>query len=131
MVSTKRISEVSLTSFRYFALFALSLFIGSVFAQGAPETGQRIIEGLNALCIQLVTILPVLAILLFVLAAVVYGVGHVFGAEMRSKATSWATSMVVGAVISLLIFLLAKPILSIFVPDIQTSDFCQTSSTPY
>jgi 4-amino-4-deoxy-L-arabinose transferase-like glycosyltransferase len=70
-------------------------------------------------------------ILLFVLAAVVYGVGHVFGAEMRSKATSWATSMVVGAVISLLIFLLAKPILSIFVPDIQTSDLCQTSSTPY
>lgn len=110
-------------------ILAVMLLVGAAFAQrsstSAEDAKLRLITGLNGLCVQLVSILPIIAILLFVLAAVVYGVGHIFGAEMRSKATGWATSMVVGAVISLLIFLLTRPILSIFVPDIETSDFCK------
>jgi len=108
----------------------IALMASAVFAQRAYDTTDarvRLITGLNNLCVQLVSILPIIAILLFVLAAVVYGIGHIFGAEMRSKATSWATSMVVGAVISLLIFLLTRPVLSIFVPDIETSDFCKST----
>jgi len=109
-------------------ILAIALIAGAAFAQRSYATDDpktRLITGLNDLCVQLVSILPIIAILLFVLAAVVYGVGHIFGAEMRSKATGWATSMVVGAVISLLIFLLTRPVLSIFVPDIETSDFCK------
>lgn len=115
--------------FGLFTLLAIILLAGIVFAQSLSAQGAqtRLINGLNNLCIQLVSILPIIAILLFVLAAVVYGVGHIFGAEMRSKATGWATSMVVGAVISLLIFLLTRPVLSIFVPDIATSNFCTST----
>ena len=109
-------------------LYGLTLaFLFSVsFAQFGEtnEVTERLIVGLNDLCVNLTSILPIIAILLFVLAAVIYGVGHVFGAEMKSKATGWATSMVVGAVISLLIFLLTKPVLSIFIPEIETTDFC-------
>ncbi|MEM3431503.1 MAG: hypothetical protein QXT72_02685 [Candidatus Micrarchaeia archaeon] len=101
-----------------FVLFSFS------FAQGTSDVTERLIVGLNDVCVQLTQILPIIAIVLFVLAAVIYGIGHIFGAEMKSKATGWATSMVVGAVISLLIFLLARPILGIFVPEISTSDFC-------
>ncbi len=100
------------------------LLTAILFAQGTSEVTERLIIGLNDICVQLTQILPIIAIVLFVLAAVIYGIGHVFGAEMKSKATGWATSMVVGAVISLLIFLLARPILSVFVPEIATSDFC-------
>jgi len=101
------------------------VFVSVVFAQSdTSEITRRLITGLNNLCVSLTQILPVIAIVLVVLAAVVYAIGHVFGAEMKAKATGWATGMVVGAVISLLIFLLARPILSIFVPEIATSDFC-------
>jgi len=115
-------------SFGFMAVLALVLIASAVFAQRTYDTTDakvRLIAGLNDLCVQLVSILPIIAILLFVLAAVVYGIGHIFGAEMRSKATGWATSMIVGAVISLLIFLLTRPVLSIFVPDIETSNFCK------
>ncbi len=106
--------------------FMLLSLLSLSFAQfgETSEVTQRLILGLNNLCVNLTSILPIIAILLFVLAAVIYGVGHVFGAEMKSKATGWATSMVVGAVISLLIFLLTKPVLSVFVPEIETTDFC-------
>ena len=112
-----------------FALLAMMVLAGTVFAlsSSAEDAKTRLIMGLNDLCIQLVSILPIIAILLFVLAAVIYGIGHIFGAEMKSKATGWATSMIVGAVISLLIFLLTRPVLSIFVPEIETSEFCKSS----
>jgi drug/metabolite transporter (DMT)-like permease len=118
------------TGFGFMAVLAFALIAGAAFAQRSYTTDDakvRLIAGLNDLCVQLVGILPIIAILLFVLAAVIYGIGHIFGAEMRSKATGWATSMVVGAVISLLIFLLTRPVLSIFVPDIETSDFCKST----
>jgi len=111
-----------------FTLLTIIVLAGMAFALTSSSTEDaktRMITGLNDLCVQLVSILPVIAILLFVLAAVIYGVGHIFGAEMKSKATGWATSMIVGAVISLLIFLLTRPVLSIFVPEIETSDFCK------
>ena len=113
-----------------FALLAIIVLAGTAFALSPSSTEDaktRLMLGLNDLCIQLVSILPIIAILLFVLAAVIYGIGHIFGAEMKSKATGWATSMIVGAVISLLIFLLTRPVLSIFVPEIETSDFCKPS----
>lgn len=108
-----------------FSIFAL------VFAQDISDFSQRLVNSLNGICVQLTQILPILAILLFVLAAVIYGIGHIFGAEMKSKATGWATSMVVGAVISLLIFLLAKPILGVFMPEMATTDFCTDRFSPY
>lgn len=114
-----------MTSKSLYGLIFAFLFTLS-FAQigQTSEVTERLIVGLNDLCVNLTSILPIIAILLFVLAAVIYGVGHVFGAEMKSKATGWATSMVVGAVISLLIFLLTKPVLGIFIPEIETTDFC-------
>ncbi len=111
-------------------VLALVLLFSLAFAQrssGLADPQERLISGFNSLCISLISILPIIAILLFVLAAVAYGVGHIFGAEMRSRATSWATTMVVGAVISLLIMVLARPILGIFVPEIETSDFCTSN----
>ncbi|MCS7109545.1 MAG: hypothetical protein NZ903_01980 [Candidatus Micrarchaeota archaeon] len=105
-------------------LLAFSLLISLIYAQASGEITIRLVQSLNNLCVQMTQILPIIAIVLFVLAALVYGIGHVFGAEMKTKAIGWATSMVVGAIISILIFLLAKPILGIFVPEMATTDFC-------
>lgn len=109
-----------------FVFVALIAVTALVFAQtDTTEAQERFITGMNNLCVMLVNVLPIITILLFVIAAVAYGAGQVFGAEMRSRATSWATTMVVGAIIALLIFLLAKPILGVFYPDIaQVETFC-------
>jgi len=112
--------------------FVFFVLLSVVFAQAeTSEFTKRLTNALNGICVSLTQILPIIAILLVVLAAVIYGIGHVFGAEMKAKATGWATGMVVGAVISLLIFLLARPMLSVFVPDIATSDFCTDRYSPY
>ena len=101
--------------------------LGLSFAQEPFQ--ERLAKGLNDICVSMVNVLPILFIVLLVMAAVVYGVGHVFGAEMRSKATSWATTMVVGAVISLLIFVLARPLLGLFLPQGSLpQDFCMPAA---
>jgi hypothetical protein len=125
-MGTKNENRTGLAHSLFTAYFmAFLLFISIVSAQrGLLDPQQRLVSGLNSLCVSLISILPIIAILLFVLAAVAYGVGHIFGAEMRSRATSWATTMVVGAVISLLIMVLARPVLGVFVPEIETSNFC-------
>ncbi len=60
-------------------------------------------NGLNNICVDLKNILPVISIGVLVLGGVVYGGGQMLGAEMRSRASSWAQSMIIGAVIGLLI----------------------------
>jgi len=48
---------------------------------------------------------------LVVLAGVVYAAGEMTGAETRARAHTWATGMLMGAVIGLVIILLAPTIL--------------------
>jgi hypothetical protein len=48
--------------------------------------------------------------LLIVLAGAVYAGGALFGAETRARATVWATTMIVGAVIGALIYVVMPPI---------------------
>ncbi|MEW5995996.1 MAG: hypothetical protein AB1657_00165 [Candidatus Micrarchaeota archaeon] len=49
---------------------------------------------------------------LVIMAAIVYAAGQVLGAETRARASVWATAMVVGAVMGILIYVLLPPILS-------------------
>ena len=104
-------------------LLALLLVAGVVFAQ--TEVGSRLYNVLNYLCGTMVMLLPVIALSLLVMAAVVYGIGHVFGSETKQKAQSWATGMIIGMLISLIIWLISKPIISMFLsPGAIPEDFC-------
>jgi Na+/proline symporter len=106
------------------SLFLLFLVVGIIFAQ--EGVGDKFYNVLNYLCGQMVMLLPVVALSLLVLAAVVYGVGHIFGSETKSKAQSWATGMIIGMLISLIIWLLSKPLITMFLsPDAIPEDFCQ------
>jgi len=50
-------------------------------------------------------------LLLVVLAAIVYAVGQVLGAETRARASVWATAMFTGAIIGALLYILLPYIL--------------------
>ncbi len=49
--------------------------------------------------------------LMIVIAGVIYAVGQMMGAETRARANVWATAALVGAVIAILIVVIAPPVL--------------------
>jgi len=93
------------------ALFAI--FIGIIAAQVSSD-GSSIKSGVCMLADTAKAIMASVIFALIIMAAVVYAAGQVFGAETRSRATVWATAMIIGAVIGILIFVLVPQILQAF-----------------
>lgn len=88
-----------------YALLFVGLFIGMVAATGPLK------DALSQLCGELKNLVPVAAMLMVLLAAVIYASGQMMGAETRARANVWATSCLTGAIIGLLIAAIAPPIL--------------------
>ena len=61
---------------------------------------------LDTICGQVYNLLPPVAMLLVIAGAVTYAAGQFAGAEMRARATGWATAMLVGALFAFVIVLL-------------------------
>jgi Na+-driven multidrug efflux pump len=78
------------------ALFVLVLLSKVVSAQGLAAS-------LESVCVTIKTIVPVVALLMFILAGGIYAIGQVLGAETRARASVWATAMLVGGIIGLII----------------------------
>lgn len=79
---------------------------GLAFAQTTQLQGA-----LEALCSGLASLVPVAAMLMVLLAAVIYAVGQMMGAETRARANVWATSCLTGALIGILISVIAPGVL--------------------
>jgi hypothetical protein len=92
----------------------LLLSIGLLFADtGVPEgPTSKLYLALKELCSALRTLVPVAAMLMVLFAAVVYATGQMMGAETRARANVWATSALTGAVIGILISVIAPAVLS-------------------
>ena len=88
-------------------MFLLLNFIGIAFA-----TDDAIASGLKNVCTTARSILAVGAMLMVVLAAIVYALGQVMGAETRARATVWATAMLTGGLIGVLIYVLVPNIIA-------------------
>ncbi len=94
--------------------YLLSLAVALAFAgivHSSTATGY-LCSALNDLCVQIQKLIPVAAMLLVVVAAVVYSIGQMFGAETRARATVWATSCLTGAIIGVLIAAIAPSVLT-------------------
>jgi len=83
------------------AVFAFLYIVGAVWAS-TPDLAT----GLSNACVMARSALAVGAMLMVVLAAIVYALGQVMGAETRARATVWATAMLTGALIGILIYVL-------------------------
>lgn len=93
-----------------YSLAFTAIFLGAVFAANCPTC--RLKNSLELLCGDLKGLVPVAAMLMVLLAAVIYATGQMMGAETRARANVWATSCLTGAIIGLLIATIAPPILS-------------------
>ena len=114
---------------RHFVLLVVLANILSVsFAEGGV---QNITETLEAFCELATMVLAAAIIVLIVLAAVIYAIGQVMGAETRARASVWATAMLTGAVIGAVIYIVMPYLLNFLLGSdagIQISDPCDFSS---
>ena len=95
----------------YYSLIFTLLFFGLVFAQQNPT--QQLQDALQSLCAAVSGLVPIAAMLMVLLASVIYATGQLMGAETRARANVWATSCLTGALIGILISVIAPAILQI------------------
>jgi len=89
--------------------FTLSLLAGFAFAADPPTSQLK--AALSQLCNGLSQLVPVAAMLMVLLASVIYATGQMMGAETRARANVWATSALTGALIGILISVIAPSVL--------------------
>jgi len=89
-------------------LLGLFVLAGVVAAQSILESTSG---ALNSLCSGIKGLLPVAAMLMIVLAGVIYAAGQIMGAETRARANVWATACLTGALIAVLIAVIAPAVL--------------------
>ena len=104
---------------KFLGLLAVFALTGFVFAQGGSTAGATTAATslktvLKTICDLSASLLGPLAFVLIVLAGVVYAGSQFFGAEMRATGTKWAMTMISGAVIAFLLWIIAPMIISAF-----------------
>ena len=91
-------------------MFVFSMLFGIGFAEDTATTSIQ--AGLCELYCLINSVLVIVVFLLIVAAAVVYAGGQLLGAETRARASVWATSMFIGALIGVLIYVIMPMILN-------------------
>ena len=81
-------------------------------ALGAETLLTTVTSALSSLCAGLTQMLPVAAMLMIILAGVIYAAGQMMGAETRARANVWATAALTGALIAILISVVAPSVLN-------------------
>ena len=90
-------------------LFVVAAMMASVFA--ASSVLGTVQDAMSQLCLGLTQMLPVAAMLMIILAGVIYAAGQMMGAETRARANVWATACLTGALIAVLITVVAPSVL--------------------
>ena len=116
---------------RYFLILVLALSVLSVVTAspvGSAATGIK--SGMRELCLTAQAVLAGAAMVLVVLAAIVYAIGQVVGAETRARASVWATAMITGAIIGIIIYLVVPYIIVALLGSSTGSSISLTSGNP-
>ncbi len=101
-----------------FGLAILAVSAAVMAQTGSSLAGiSSITAAVSALCGGLTSLLPVAAMLMIVIAGVIYAAGQVMGAETRARANVWATAALVGALIGIMIYAVAPGVLGIIYGD--------------
>ena len=92
------------------AYLLLGLVLVSPYSFASGSTTQ--LQGaLQDLCTGLRDLVPVAAMLMVLLSSVIYATGQMMGAETRARANVWSTSCLTGALVGILISVVAPSVL--------------------
>ena len=92
-------------------LIVLAIAATLVSAASTMSGISNVSSAMSSLCGSLRSLLPVAAMLMIMIAGVIYASGQVMGAETRARANVWATAALTGALIAILIVVIAPPVL--------------------
>lgn len=96
---------------KYLLLSVLLVNLFPILSATTDPSAANIASALNILCVNARTFLGATAMILVVLAGATYAIGQVLGAETRARAAVWATAMITGAVIGIVIYIIMPPII--------------------
>ncbi|MEM4367308.1 MAG: hypothetical protein QW035_04240 [Candidatus Anstonellales archaeon] len=115
----------------YIKWLAIIFVVGLLAAATPTNTGTNINKAMCSIVNTVKAVIPSIVFLLVIAAALVYGVGQLLSAEMRSRASVWASSMIVGAIIAILILILVPPIMDALLAGtgITVSTACNNTTT--
>ena len=97
----------------YKTVFAGALMAGIAAAVQSTATFDMT-ANFSALCVNIQSIVPIVAFMMMLLGGVLYAVGQIMGAETRARANVWATAMLTGGIFGLIIAASAPYVLSFF-----------------
>ena len=110
---------------KFAVLIAIVLLGGALFATNPLS---RVTQAVNSLCWGLKSLLPIAAMMAIVLAGVIYAAGQMMGAETRARANVWATAALTGALIAILMAVVAPAVLGIIYSGTSTGfDQCTSA----
>jgi hypothetical protein len=110
-------------------LILLMNFVGIVTAV-APVTGtSSIIVAMSNLCVTARNLLAIGTMLMVILAAATYAVGQILGAETRARASVWATAMMTGAVIGIVIYMVVPWVIASMMGGAPSNNPCSFTIT--
>ncbi|MEM2962870.1 MAG: hypothetical protein QXN01_00005, partial [Candidatus Anstonellales archaeon] len=72
---------------------------------------ENISNALTDLCSFISNLLPTISMIMVIGAGLVYAGGQLMGAEMRARSSLWSTSLLMGALIGILISVIAPAVL--------------------
>ena len=110
-------------------LAVVVLMSGALFAAPSLPPGPlySIAKVVDDLCYGLKTMLPIAAMMAILLAGVIYAAGQMMGAETRARANVWATAALTGALIAIMMAVVAPAVLQTIYGANGTIDSCTAS----
>jgi hypothetical protein len=93
----------------------LTILVLNLFSVSYATAGLS--NALKALCSMSQQFLGIAVMILIVLAGTIYAVGQILGAETRARAAVWATAMLTGAIIGVIIYIVTPAIVKLLVPN--------------
>ncbi len=87
-------------------VLACVLVLSMMVSMAATDPLQALTQTLTSICKDIKEMLPIAAMLMIIIAGVIYALGQMMGAETRARANVWATTMFVAAIIAIAIALI-------------------------
>jgi len=94
------------------------------FCTSGADIGERFQGVFCSLYETLKSLIVPIIVMVIVFAGVIYVVGQVFGAETRAKAQGWATNMIIGVIIAILVIRVVPFILAQLAPELNIDTAC-------
>jgi hypothetical protein len=92
----------------------LTILVLNLFSVSSATGGLS--NALKALCLMSQQFLGMAVMILIVLAGTIYAIGQILGAETRARAAVWATAMLTGAIIGVIIYIVTPAIVKLLMP---------------